>query len=105
MKQKDINWNIVYGMIMLSITMIASFVTLFAYRGELDNLQEEIDKLKGDGKIFNFKVECDGNGVLAEANYSINDYDLYKEMIEIFDIKNCEIYDVNVLKSVEEDGK
>ena len=82
--------------IVMCIFFLGSCTYFIINSVRIDNLQEEIDNIKNDGKIFNFNVECEGNDIMAKANYSTDSYELYKKMIKIYDTKNCKIFDALV---------
>lgn len=82
-----------WGFLGLFILILVTMGLVIYLDNRLDILEEQ--NLIVDKEIFNFNVECEGNDVIANVNYSVNSYELYKKMIKIYNTKNCKIYDVN----------
>lgn len=95
-KKEHSHDNINCNLVLLWFAVVALFICVAVFRFEIDNIKEENEFLKKGNEFINFSVICDGNGIIAQANYSLNDYDLYKRMIKIYDTKNCKINDVKL---------
>ena len=95
-KHKNTHENINFTLFIACFAIIVLFICVAVFRFEIDSLREDIDNLKGDKEIYNFNVECEGNDIIASVNYSIDSYEIYKKMKEVYDTENCKFYDVLV---------